>query len=751
MRALVSKACTLPPLPADIVDGHPFIEALRAEHRPLLAAAFCPETVCIVLPQRYTLATVDISRSLIETHIICFSPELSWQFASLNATRGIVSLERDSLSVLGSPDQIDQFAFFSDPSSIFTSISDLEDNPGPQEAHTVSVVREGSVRIGDADYAAMVVSQPLTFPGTCPWVPGAQSAPRMLDSPTPAATIRRSTLRIRTRATAGRRSGTVSDLLGLISSDASAPSLFSSPGSPRSESDSDDLPALATGSAASSAPSAPVAGPSHAGEESASTGTLGSARDQAGTSNTTASGQEQEVDDPEADVAADAAAFEQVLAMPSALPLRRDLDAFCRAFATKTPPPGTQRVHKARRATARIRAALRAADLATTAPSVDAEAALRGVESVVISRVYEHLHPVNGPEDRAKDAALSARLRTVTFVRPEHLDISPRFMGALWQEGLDALLRIRLQKSPAGKEASLVRSCRALLGAASEATGKSGVGADDLMPLIIYTVLRANPPGLAADLAFLTAFRPQCSGEAGYYLTNLASAVGFLEQLTPKALSIDAAEFRDGVARAQQQAARRSAIGRVGPLVPSEAPMSTAEAALAAGAGSCVSDDAPGTRQPSAAPVARLPLAVSAALPASAAMHAAGIVETTAADLEETAPVPASPPLSKETLPIISAPAPPPAAAGALAAESDEPVSASGDRESSRADERDPEEPADSTTVPAPPEPTPQEQLVAALRALGPSAFSTAPPEAAIVRLQAVARAAAVAVGVTLP
>ena len=54
--------------------------------------------------------------------------------------------------------------------------------------------------------------------------------------------------------------------------------------------------------------------------------------------------------------------------------------------------------------------------------------------------------------------------------------------------------------------------------------GPNAKGADDLLPMLIYTILRANPPFFHANIQFITAFSPPHqlhSGEPAYYYTNL--------------------------------------------------------------------------------------------------------------------------------------------------------------------------------------------------------------------------------------
>ncbi|KAG0234784.1 hypothetical protein BGW41_001007 [Actinomortierella wolfii] len=64
--------------------------------------------------------------------------------------------------------------------------------------------------------------------------------------------------------------------------------------------------------------------------------------------------------------------------------------------------------------------------------------------------------------------------------------------------------------------------------------------ADVLLPLLIFSVVKSNPPSLIANLRFIQRFRvqDQLSGEAAYCLTNMMAVVSFLEELDPQALGL---------------------------------------------------------------------------------------------------------------------------------------------------------------------------------------------------------------------
>lgn len=65
-------------------------------------------------------------------------------------------------------------------------------------------------------------------------------------------------------------------------------------------------------------------------------------------------------------------------------------------------------------------------------------------------------------------------------------------------------------------------------------------GADDFLPVLVYVTLRANPPQLASNVAFISRYRrgSRLVSEAAYFFTNLVSAATFLERADAKAFTV---------------------------------------------------------------------------------------------------------------------------------------------------------------------------------------------------------------------
>ncbi|KAF9430559.1 hypothetical protein BGZ76_000797 [Entomortierella beljakovae] len=69
---------------------------------------------------------------------------------------------------------------------------------------------------------------------------------------------------------------------------------------------------------------------------------------------------------------------------------------------------------------------------------------------------------------------------------------------------------------------------------------KRQYSADVLLPLLIFSVVKSNPPMLISNLSYIQRFKvqDQLTGELAYCLTNMMAVVSFLETLDPKALGL---------------------------------------------------------------------------------------------------------------------------------------------------------------------------------------------------------------------
>ncbi|KFX92725.1 hypothetical protein V490_05209 [Pseudogymnoascus sp. VKM F-3557] len=152
-------------------------------------------------------------------------------------------------------------------------------------------------------------------------------------------------------------------------------------------------------------------------------------------------------------------------------------------------------------------------------------------------------------EDVERDDILAQKVSIYGWVKEEHLDIPPvgesgkRFLILAQQE----LLKIKTYRAPRDKIICVLNCCKVIFGLLKHS--KSDSSADSFMPLLIYTVLQANPEHLVSNVQYILRFRNQdkLGGEAGYYLSSLLGAVQFIENLDRTTLTISDEDFEKHV------------------------------------------------------------------------------------------------------------------------------------------------------------------------------------------------------------
>ncbi|XP_068629528.1 rab5 GDP/GTP exchange factor isoform X2 [Battus philenor] len=150
-----------------------------------------------------------------------------------------------------------------------------------------------------------------------------------------------------------------------------------------------------------------------------------------------------------------------------------------------------------------------------------------------------------GTDDERADRAMSERIQQLSWVGEKHLecnlDRNDATCRQLLYKAISELLGMDGCASPGGKLSCVRRCCRHVL-----ALCGAPASADELLPRLIFTVLKANPPRLVSNINFVTRFcnaQRLMTGEGGYYFTNLCCAVSFIENLTAESLSMDKKEF----------------------------------------------------------------------------------------------------------------------------------------------------------------------------------------------------------------
>lgn len=152
----------------------------------------------------------------------------------------------------------------------------------------------------------------------------------------------------------------------------------------------------------------------------------------------------------------------------------------------------------------------------------------------------------SGTDDERQDRAMSERIQQLSWVGEKHLECKLDRNNAecrrLLYKAISELLGMDAARWSGAKLARVRRCARHVLRLAAPAPAS----ADDLLPALILTVLKANPPRLISNINYVTRFcnaQRLMTGEGGYYFTNLCCAVSFIQNMTAESLSMDKKEF----------------------------------------------------------------------------------------------------------------------------------------------------------------------------------------------------------------
>lgn len=248
------------------------------------------------------------------------------------------------------------------------------------------------------------------------------------------------------------------------------------------------------------------------------------------------------------------AAFFEKMKHRKAADLVQGIKAFVAQF-TETPPQDPGRQQEVVRNFLQVSEdRIRNHALWHNASEGELEEMSEALERFVLSKLYRVIFATKG-SDLELDERLQRRIAEVAWLEPRHLDIaldlSHRGTQRVLALAVEQLRGWNAFKAPRDKMVCILNACKAIWKLLSAKKDGKNAGADEFLPHLIYTVIRANPPNLHSNVEYIARFRhpDKMHMEYGYYFTQLASVVPFIERLTAKSLTITEEEFRDNVAR----------------------------------------------------------------------------------------------------------------------------------------------------------------------------------------------------------
>lgn len=178
----------------------------------------------------------------------------------------------------------------------------------------------------------------------------------------------------------------------------------------------------------------------------------------------------------------------------------------------------------------------------------------------------------------AQDMAFYLRLQALDFLTPKHLDIKSLKLqpsssssdgsdggdgggnewGVLFSVPIGSLSDLEECRTPMDMIACLKTVTMGIAASLRAALGDGGgdPGADELLPMMILTLVRVKPRKMHSVLAYMNNYTSELKmdSETGYLITQLMSAVQFLSELDASRITIASQDFEEKMLRCQEQA-----------------------------------------------------------------------------------------------------------------------------------------------------------------------------------------------------
>ncbi len=155
--------------------------------------------------------------------------------------------------------------------------------------------------------------------------------------------------------------------------------------------------------------------------------------------------------------------------------------------------------------------------------------AREGLEKLILKPLHQHFFRID-PDDRVLDEELSNKIeRIAPHIRlHDHLHGPSELVDDLLLElGIDELRKMDSYRAPRDKLQCILNAFRVIRHALDTVIGAAAWGADQLLPVCIYTIIRANPPSLNSNVNFIASFRhaSRLRGEDEYLLMQMNIAI----------------------------------------------------------------------------------------------------------------------------------------------------------------------------------------------------------------------------------
>uniref|UniRef100_A0A915M6C1 Receptor-mediated endocytosis protein 6 n=1 Tax=Meloidogyne javanica TaxID=6303 RepID=A0A915M6C1_MELJA len=161
------------------------------------------------------------------------------------------------------------------------------------------------------------------------------------------------------------------------------------------------------------------------------------------------------------------------------------------------------------------------------------------MERSLMAQIYVYALFPNADADYYRDEVLSKSIRQLSsLLSVDHPDLAiPKCLHAEcpWSSAQAELNIINAYKSPRDKMNCISRCCETIENLIVLSAGRVTSSADDILPILVFVIIKANPHALLSNLQFIDSFyASRMQGSEAYWWTQFNSAVEFLKTLLNK-------------------------------------------------------------------------------------------------------------------------------------------------------------------------------------------------------------------------
>ncbi|XP_074494698.1 GTPase-activating protein and VPS9 domain-containing protein 1 isoform X5 [Sebastes fasciatus] len=158
------------------------------------------------------------------------------------------------------------------------------------------------------------------------------------------------------------------------------------------------------------------------------------------------------------------------------------------------------------------------------------------IERSVMNRIFKLAFYPNLDGDILRDQLLNEHIQRLTkVVTANHkaLQVPEVYLKeAPWPSAQSEIRTINAYKTPRDKVQCILRMCSTIMNLLSLANEDSVPGADDFVPVLVFVLIRANPPCLLSTVQYINNFyASRLSGEECYWWMQFTAAVEFIKTI----------------------------------------------------------------------------------------------------------------------------------------------------------------------------------------------------------------------------